>query len=164
MSGIRYPVYAKKDSPLIIRKADGAYVAASDIPALLEYTKDVYFLADYEMAILQEDHIDFFTHEGEPIVKELVNVPYDLEAAKKDGYDTFMLKEIRLSSAASLPSASPVFRMTQSPALCPYAVSYTHLKRIYHLLRRQGKRIDHIGQTGQIPHRMAGTFCPDFQL
>ena len=46
------------------------------------------------MAILQENHIDFFTHEGEPIVKELVNVPYDLEAAKKDGYDTFMLKEI----------------------------------------------------------------------
>ncbi|WP_270526460.1 glutamine--fructose-6-phosphate transaminase (isomerizing) [Longibaculum muris] len=87
-------IVAKKDSPLIIGKADGAYVAASDIPALLEYTKDVYFLADYEMAILQEDHIDFFTHEGEPIVKELVNVPYDLEAAKKDGYDTFMLKEI----------------------------------------------------------------------
>lgn len=87
-------IVAKKDSPLIIGKADGAYVAASDIPALLEYTKDVYFLADYEMAILQEEHIDFFTHEGEPIVKELVNVPYDLEAAKKDGYDTFMLKEI----------------------------------------------------------------------
>ncbi len=87
-------IVAKKDSPLIIGKADGAYVAASDIPALLEYTKDVYFLADYEMAILQEDHIDFFTHEGEPIIKELVNVPYDLEAAKKDGYDTFMLKEI----------------------------------------------------------------------
>lgn len=87
-------IVAKKDSPLIIGKADGAYVAASDIPALLEYTKDVYFLADYEMAILQENHIDFFTHEGEPIVKELVNVPYDLEAAKKDGYDTFMLKEI----------------------------------------------------------------------
>ncbi len=85
-------IVAKKDSPLIIGKADGAYVAASDIPALLEYTKDVYFLADYEMAILQENHIDFFTHEGEPIVKELVNVPYDLEAAKKDGYDTF--KEI----------------------------------------------------------------------
>ncbi|MBS5111455.1 MAG: glutamine--fructose-6-phosphate transaminase (isomerizing) [Coprobacillus cateniformis] len=87
-------IVAKKDSPLIIGKADGAYVAASDIPALLEYTKDVYFLDDYEMAILQENHIDFFTHEGEPIVKELVNVPYDLEAAKKDGYDTFMLKEI----------------------------------------------------------------------
>ncbi|MEG0452489.1 MAG: glutamine--fructose-6-phosphate transaminase (isomerizing) [Coprobacillus sp.] len=87
-------IVAKKDSPLIIGQADGAYVAASDIPALLEYTKDVYFLSDHEMAILEKDRIGFYTHEGEPIKKELVTIPYDLEAAKKDGYDTFMLKEI----------------------------------------------------------------------
>lgn len=87
-------IVAKKDSPLIIGQANDAYVAASDIPALLEYTKDVYFLSDYEMAILEKDHIGFYTHEGEPIQKELVTIPYDLEAAKKDGYDTFMLKEI----------------------------------------------------------------------
>ncbi|MEG0593517.1 MAG: glutamine--fructose-6-phosphate transaminase (isomerizing), partial [Coprobacillus sp.] len=87
-------IVAKKDSPLIIGQANDAYVAASDIPALLEYTKDVYFLNDYEMAILEKDRISFYTHEGEPIQKELVTIPYDLEAAKKDGYDTFMLKEI----------------------------------------------------------------------
>ncbi len=87
-------IVAKKDSPLIIGKAQDAYVATSDIPALLEYTKDVYFLDDYEMAILQKDHIQFYTHEGVPIKKELTTIPYDLEAAKKDGYDTFMLKEI----------------------------------------------------------------------
>lgn len=87
-------IVAKKDSPLIIGKADGAYVAASDIPALLEYTKDVYFLNDYEMAILENEHIEFYNHNGNPITKELVTIPYDLEAAQKDGYDTFMLKEI----------------------------------------------------------------------
>ena len=87
-------IVAKKDSPLIIGKADGAYVAASDIPALLEYTKDVYFLNDYEMAILENEHIEFYNHDGNPITKELVTIPYDLEAAQKDGYDTFMLKEI----------------------------------------------------------------------
>jgi len=87
-------IVAKKESPLIIGKADGAYVAASDIPALLEYTKDVYFLNDYEMAILENEHIEFYTHDGNPITKELVTIPYDLEAAQKDGYDTFMLKEI----------------------------------------------------------------------
>ena len=87
-------IVAKKDSPLIIGKAQDAYVAASDIPALLEYTKEVYFLEDYEMAILQKDHISFYTHDGKPITKELFTIPYDLEAAKKDGYDTFMLKEI----------------------------------------------------------------------
>lgn len=87
-------IVAKKDSPLIIGKANDAYVAASDIPALLEYTKDVYFLDDYEMAIMQKDNITFYTYEGEAIEKELVTVPYDLESAKKDGFDTFMLKEI----------------------------------------------------------------------
>lgn len=87
-------IVAKKDSPLIIGQAQNAYVAASDIPALLEYTKDVYFLEDYEMAVMKNNSIAFYTHDGMPIQKELVTIPYDLEAAKKDGYDTFMLKEI----------------------------------------------------------------------
>ena len=87
-------IVAKKDSPLIIGKSNDAYLAASDIPALLEYTKDVYFLDDYEMAILEKDHICFYTHSGESITKDLVTIPYSLEAAQKDGYDTFMLKEI----------------------------------------------------------------------
>lgn len=87
-------IVAKKESPLIIGQANDAYVAASDIPALLEYTKDVYFLNDLEMAILEKDKITFYNHEGEQVEKELVTIPYDLEAAKKDGYDTFMLKEI----------------------------------------------------------------------
>lgn len=87
-------IVAKKDSPLIIGKASGAYVAASDIPALLEYTKDVYFLNDYEMAVMEKEKISFYTHDGKSIDKELVAVPYDIEAAQKDGFDTFMLKEI----------------------------------------------------------------------
>ncbi len=87
-------IVVKKDSPLIIGKTNDAYVAASDIPALLEYTKDVYFLNDYEMAVLSCDHIDFYNQDGLKIEKTSTTIPYDLEAAKKDGYDTFMLKEI----------------------------------------------------------------------
>lgn len=87
-------IVARKDSPLVIGKVDNAYVAASDIPALLEYTKDVYFLNDYEMAVLEKDAIHFYTHNGDPIDKEINKIPYDIEAAKKDGYDHFMLKEI----------------------------------------------------------------------
>ena len=87
-------IVAKKDSPLIIGETKDAYVAASDIPALLEYTKDVYFLNDYEMAVLSADHIEFYNQDGQRIEKETTTIPYDLEAAKKDGYDTFMLKEI----------------------------------------------------------------------
>lgn len=87
-------IVAKKDSPLIIGKTKDGYVGASDIPALLEYTKEVYFLEDYEMAVLSTDHISFYDQHGHPIEKQTTTIPYDLEAAKKDGYDTFMLKEI----------------------------------------------------------------------
>lgn len=84
----------KKDSPLVIGLGtDGTY-GASDIPALLEYTKEVYFLEDFEIAVLKEDHVDFYNSILDPITKELVTIPYDNEAAQKDGYDTFMLKEI----------------------------------------------------------------------
>lgn len=87
-------IVARKDSPLIIGEAQGAYVAASDIPALLEYTKNVYFLEDNELAVLKADSITFYNQQGQTIKKESVEIPYDLEAAQKDGYDTFMLKEI----------------------------------------------------------------------
>lgn len=85
---------AKKDSPLVIGQTHNASVAASDIPAILDYTKDVYFLNDYEIAILNKGQISFFDKDGNPINKELTTIPYDNEAAKKGGYDTFMLKEI----------------------------------------------------------------------
>ena len=87
-------IVARKDSPLIIGEAQGAYVAASDIPALLEYTKNVYFFEDNELAVLKADSITFYNQQGQAIQKESVEIPYDLEAAQKDGYDTFMLKEI----------------------------------------------------------------------
>ena len=85
---------AKKDSPLVIGKTADASVAASDIPAILDYTKDVYFLEDYEIAILNKGNVSFFDQYGNPIEKEITTIPYDNEAAQKGGYDTFMLKEI----------------------------------------------------------------------
>ena len=85
---------AKKDSPLVIGKTADASIAASDIPAILDYTKDVYFLEDYEIAILNKGNVSFFDQYGNPIEKEITTIPYDNEAAQKGGYDTFMLKEI----------------------------------------------------------------------
>lgn len=87
-------IVTKKDSPLVIGKAKDASVAASDIPALLAYTKEVYFLEDNEIAVLKEDNVTFYNQNGEEISKTLTTIPYDLDAAQKDGYDTFMLKEI----------------------------------------------------------------------
>lgn len=87
-------IITKKDSPLVVGQSDEGTYGASDIPALLEYTKDVYFLEDYDIAVLKNDHVEFYNHELQPIQKEITVIPYDSEAAKKDGYDTFMLKEI----------------------------------------------------------------------
>lgn len=84
----------KKDSPLVIGKTENASVAASDIPAILDYTKNVYFLNDYEIAILNQKTISFFDRNGKPLSKDMTVIPYDNEAAQKGGYSTFMLKEI----------------------------------------------------------------------
>lgn len=84
----------KKDSPLVLGKSDYASFGASDIPALLDYTKDVYFIEDYEIAKLCKNNITFYNNEGIEIHKETTHIPYDNEAAQKVGYDTFMLKEI----------------------------------------------------------------------
>lgn len=69
-------------------------MAASDIPALLAYTKDVYFLDDLEMVVLKKDSITFYNKDGKEITKEMTTIPYDMEAAQKNGFDTYMLKEI----------------------------------------------------------------------
>lgn len=87
-------IITKKDSPLVVGLSKNGTYGASDIPALLEYTKDVYFLEDYDIAVLKDDGVDFYNKDLEKITKELVTIPYDSEAAQKDGYDTFMLKEI----------------------------------------------------------------------
>ncbi|WP_455682176.1 glutamine--fructose-6-phosphate transaminase (isomerizing) [Thomasclavelia sp.] len=84
----------KKDSPLVLGKNDHASFGASDIPALLDYTKDVYFIEDFEIAKLCKDKITFFDKDGIVINKETTYIPYDNKAAQKSGYDTFMLKEI----------------------------------------------------------------------
>lgn len=84
----------KKDSPLVLGTSDCASFGASDIPALLDYTKDVYFIEDYEIAKLCKNEIIFYDQEGHLINKKKTHIPYDNEAAQKGGYDTFMLKEI----------------------------------------------------------------------
>ena len=75
---------ARKDSPLI----------ASDVPAILSYTRNVYYLDNMEMAELHEDSIRFFNMNGDEIEKEMVNIKWDAEAAEKGGFEHFMMKEI----------------------------------------------------------------------
>lgn len=81
-------------SPLIIGIGQGENFIGSDIPAILEYTRDVYILNDGEMAVLTNDGVDLMTIEGNLITREMVYVDWDVQTAEKAGYDHFMLKEI----------------------------------------------------------------------
>ena len=87
-------IAARKESPLIIGLGKGENFIASDVPAVLEYTRDVYFLDQKELAVLYNDHVDLFNDEGERIIKEPFHVDWDISSAEKGGYAHFMLKEI----------------------------------------------------------------------
>ncbi len=87
-------IAVRKDSPLVIGAGDGENLIASDVPALLEYSREVYYLNDREIAVLYRDHVDFFGEDGQKLTKELCHIEWDVAAAEKGGYEHFMLKEI----------------------------------------------------------------------
>ena len=88
-------VYAlRKDAPLIVGKSQDGNLIASDIPAILKYTRDVYFIENEEIACLTEDDITFFNSDGEQIEKTSKTIEWDINAAEKGGYEHFMLKEM----------------------------------------------------------------------
>lgn len=87
-------ICARKESPLVIGLGKGENFIASDVPALLEHTRDVYYLSEKEIGVLYTDHVELFDFEGNKIIKEVKHVEWDLDAAEKCGYEHFMIKEI----------------------------------------------------------------------
>ena len=87
-------VVVRKDSPLVIGKGLTGYHIASDIPALLEFTRDFYLLDDYEFALIEKNSIKFYNSDLVENSKELKNIEWDSSAAEKNGYEDYMLKEI----------------------------------------------------------------------
>ena len=85
---------ARKDSPLIIGKGQTGCLIASDVPAILDKTRNVYYIGNHEIAELSQDEIHFYNIDREEIQKEQVEIKWDAESAEKGGYEHFMLKEI----------------------------------------------------------------------
>ncbi|MPQ43491.1 glutamine--fructose-6-phosphate transaminase (isomerizing) [Clostridium tarantellae] len=87
-------VSVRKDSPLIVGLGKNEFFIASDIPAVLNYTRDVYLLEDKEFVVLTKDGVNLFSENKEPITKEVYHVTWNADAAEKGGFEDFMLKEI----------------------------------------------------------------------
>lgn len=85
---------ARKDSPMILGVENGESYLASDVPAILKYTRNVYYIGNMEMARLQKGQITFYNLDGDEIEKELTEIKWDAQAAEKAGFEHFMMKEI----------------------------------------------------------------------
>ena len=85
---------ARKDSPLIVGRSTAGSLIASDVPAILDRTRNVYYIGNMEIAELSKEEIHFYNIDREEIQKDMVSIEWDAEAAEKGGYEHFMLKEI----------------------------------------------------------------------
>ena len=97
----------RKDSPLIAGRTEGGCIIASDVPAVLRYTRDVVYMENEEIARMTRDSLEFFNVDEEPVEKELVKIDWDVNAAEKGGYEHFMLKEMYEQPKAIADTFSP---------------------------------------------------------
>lgn len=101
---------ARKDSPLIVGAGRGGNLIASDVPAILRYTRSVYYIQNQEIVKLTADSMTFYNIDEEEIQKEPTTIEWDINAAEKGGYEHFMLKEIYEQPKAVQDTFSPRIR------------------------------------------------------
>ncbi len=100
-------VAVRKDSPLIVGLGQGENFIASDVPAILNHTRDIYRLDDDEIVVLKKDSVQVFNMDKEPVEKKVTHVEWDISAAEKGGYEHFMAKEIMEQPKAVRDTISP---------------------------------------------------------
>ncbi len=97
----------RKDNPLVVGAKDENCYLASDIPAILEYTKSIYLMDDYELAVLEKGTIEFYDGLGNKIDKQPMQIDWDVKVAQKGGYKHFMMKEMHEQPTALKETISP---------------------------------------------------------
>lgn len=100
-------ICTKKDNPLVIGVGTDENFIASDIPAIISYTRKTYIMNDGEIAVVKKDSIEFMNRQGEALTKKIFEVNWNAEAAEKGGYEHFMLKEIHEQPKAVRDTISP---------------------------------------------------------
>lgn len=101
---------ARKDSPMIIGVNDGESFIASDVPAILEHTRNVYYIGNLEMAEISAGDVTFYNLDGDAIEKEVTKIEWDAQSAERGGYEHFMMKEIHEQPKAAQDTIGSVFK------------------------------------------------------
>ena len=103
-------VAAKKSSPMIFGYGDGCNFVASDVTAVLRYTREVVYLSDGDLVEMTADSVHFYDRQGNELEKTPEHIDWELSAAEKNGYDHFMIKEIHEQPKALANTISPRIR------------------------------------------------------
>ncbi len=101
---------ARKDSPMIIGVQEGEAYVASDVPAILNHVRNVYYIGNLEIACLKAGEVHFYNIDGDEIQKDLVEITWDAQAAEKGGYEFFMMKEIHEQPKAIMDTLHSVLK------------------------------------------------------
>lgn len=121
-------VYAvRRESPLIVGVGEGESFIASDVPAILKYTKQYYLLEHDEIAVLDKSGVQFFTLDAQPVAKQLLTADWDMDAAEKQGYEHFMLKEIHEQPEAIKKTVIPRIE-NGLPSLIECGITHENIK------------------------------------
>lgn len=107
---------ARRGSPLIVGRCEGeteGHILASDVPAMLPFTRDVIYMDDLEIAVLEKDRVRFYDRNLQPVTKTTEHIAWNAQAAEKGGYAHYMLKEMMEQSEAVENTLTPRLKMTQ---------------------------------------------------
>ena len=139
---------ARKDSPMILGVSDGNCYVGSDVPAILNYTRNVYYIGNMEIGRLADGNITFYNLDGDEIEKELVEIKWDAEAAEKGGYEHFMMKEIHEQPKAIADTLNSVLNDGKLD-LSAVELSDEEIKKISHIYIVACGSAYHVGVVAQ---------------